>query len=162
MITNLGPVGLTVPMWYCPVRPDEFNADDQWCQANRMHPLNSLGDLAAAVTRAYSPQLAVCYHAWWVPRIGSSSQLYPAPTPANSQENWPTTQSDNNVGKKPILSDRAASQTDPNPLHLGAGAGHPYRGKMRSTNLLFGDGHVEQHKVTDVQMRYFGNYYNFY
>ncbi len=159
MITNLGPVGLTVPMWYCPVRADEFNADDQWCQMNRGHPLNSLGDLAAAVTRAFSPQLAVCYHAWWVPRTGSSG-LYPTTVPAS--DGWPTTQSDNQVGKRPILTDRAASQMNPDPTKLGNGAGHPYKGKLKSTNLLFGDGHVEIHNAAAVQMWFHGNYYNFY
>lgn len=159
MITGLGPVGLTVPMWYCPVRPDEFNADDQWCQANRGHPLTSLADLTAAVTRQYSAQLAICYHAWWVPRMGSAG-LYPTATPAS--DGWPTKQSDNQVGMKPILTDRAASAASNDPLKLGANAGHPYKGKMKTTNLLFGDGHVELHKINQVQMRYFGNYYNFY
>lgn len=159
MITGLGPVGLTVPMWYCPVRPDEYNADDQWCQANRKHPLTSLDDLTAAVTRQYSAQLAICYHAWWVPRTGSAG-LYPTATPPS--DGWPTKQSDNQVGLKPILTDRAASQSSNDPLKLGANAGHPYKGGMKSTNLLFGDGHVELHKITEVGMRYYGNYYNFY
>ncbi|MEY4918571.1 MAG: hypothetical protein RL616_2484, partial [Verrucomicrobiota bacterium] len=25
-----------------------------------------------------------------------------------------------------------------------------------------GDGHVETHKASEIQMRFFGNYYNFY
>src|SRR6185369_1420652 len=43
MIISLGPYGLTVPMWYCPVRPNDFSGpvsgvapylggDDTWCQ----------------------------------------------------------------------------------------------------------------------------------
>jgi prepilin-type processing-associated H-X9-DG protein len=159
MITSLGPVGLTVPMWYCPVRPEELNTDDQWCQANRGHPLTSLADLTAAVTRQYSAQLAICYHAWWVPRSGSSG-LYPSAVPTS--DGWPTTQSDNRVGLKPILTDRAASQMSSDPNKLGSAAGHPFKGKMKSTNLLFGDGHVELHNITAVGMRYYGNYYNFY
>jgi len=159
MITGLAPFGLTVQMWYCPVRPEEQNADDQWSLANRGHPVASLTDLTAAVTRNYGPQLAVCYHAWWVPRTGSSG-LYPTATPAT--DGWPTTQSHLQAGKKPILTDRAASQMNSDPAKLGNGAGHPFHGKMKSTNLLYGDGHVELHNITDVGMRYFGNYYNFY
>ena len=30
MIPGLAPYGLTVPMWFCPVRPDEFNAANNW------------------------------------------------------------------------------------------------------------------------------------
>jgi prepilin-type N-terminal cleavage/methylation domain-containing protein/prepilin-type processing-associated H-X9-DG protein len=161
MITNLGPVGLTVPMWYCPVRPEEYNTDDRWCQANRGHSLTSLGDLAAAVTQQFSAQLAICYHAWWVPRIGNAG-LFPTTTPAS--DGWPSKQSDNQVGKNPILTDRAALPltADPDPLKLGPNAGHPLKGKLKSTNLLFGDGHVELHNSTAVGMRFKGNYYNFY
>ena len=88
MILDLGPYGLTVPMWYCPVRPNEFTADDAWCRQNLGHPLASLTDLSSAVTRAFGPQLAVCYHAWWAPRIGSAAAggLYPV---TNSMT-WPS------------------------------------------------------------------------
>src|SRR5215468_124874 len=30
MISALGPYGMSVPMWYCPVRPDDFMADNNW------------------------------------------------------------------------------------------------------------------------------------
>ena len=73
MISSLGKYGLTVPMWYCPVRPNEFDADNTWIQQNVGHPLMTLIDLSNAVTRAFGPQLAVCYHAWWVPRNGSGA-----------------------------------------------------------------------------------------
>src|ERR1035438_1358355 len=90
MILDLGPYGLTVPMWYCPVRPAEFSGpvtaaapynggDDTWCRLpvgkGLGHPMATLDDLHLAVIRAFSTastpldqQLAVCYHAVWVPR----------------------------------------------------------------------------------------------
>ena len=160
MITALEPYGLTVPMWYCPVRPEDFFADDAWCRASRGHPLGSLPDLIAAVTRAYSPSLAICYHAWWVPRKGSSGSLYPATTPSTNP--WPTSLTDPQSSRQPVLTDRAASGNSPNPGLLGKGNGHPLNGQVRSINLLFGDGHVEPHKANEIQMRYYGNYYNFY
>ncbi len=58
MISSLGKYGLTVPMWYCPVRPNEFDADNTYIQQNQGHPLVSLADLTRAVTRAYG--FAVC------------------------------------------------------------------------------------------------------
>ena len=155
MISGLGPNGMSVPMWYCPVRPAEFSADDTWCRSVRGHGLSNLDDLTAAVTRTYGPQLAVCYHAWWVPRIGSLG-LYPATNP--NTNGWPTSLSDPQVNRQPILTDRTPALNDPDPTHLGNGAGHPYNGRLKNVNLLFGDGHVETHKAALVQMRYLGNY----
>jgi prepilin-type N-terminal cleavage/methylation domain-containing protein len=160
MITNLGPFGMSVPMWYCPVRPDNYAADDAWCMLNRHHALTSLDDLIAAVTRQYG--FAVCYHAYWVPRKGSELVLYPATNP--NTNGWPVSLTDPQVNKQPILTDRAASMTSADPAQLGVGAAHAFGGRVKNTNLLFGDGHLETHRAALVQMRYLGNYnwYNFY
>src|SRR5579862_7625275 len=173
MIFGLQPYGLTVPMWYCPVRPTEFESDNTWCTQNLHHPELSLNDLWSAVVRAFSntnmamnQQLAVCYHAWWVPRSKtlppSAANLYPSITISGQKMYWPAKQTDANASTWPILTDRAASQSDMNPLHLGAGSGHPYGSQMKNMNVLYGDAHVELHKLAVVQMQYFGNYYNFY
>jgi len=121
MITSLGPYGLTVPMWYCPVRPDDFSGpltgapsatvgggDDTWARlpagTGLGHGLASLDDLHAAVIRAYSTlampvnsQLAICYHAWWVPRVGSMgvfSGTYPRALMGTQMTPWPSKQTD--------------------------------------------------------------------
>jgi prepilin-type N-terminal cleavage/methylation domain-containing protein/prepilin-type processing-associated H-X9-DG protein len=187
MILDLGPFVLTVPMWYCPVRPNEFSGgvsasspylggDDTWCRLpvgkGLGHPMATLDDLHLAVIRAFSSastpidqQLAVCYHAVWVPRRqaapGSSFGSF-IPTPPAGALGWPTSLTDPLSGKQPILTDRAASSSSANPALLGNGNGHPYNGRIKSMNLLYGDGHVEQRKKSDIQMRYYGNYYNFY
>jgi len=153
MITGLWPYGLTVAMWYCPTRPADFNADNTWCQTALHHPLIASNDLIAAVTRAFGPTLAVCYHAWWVPRKGSLG-LYPVTVPSTNP--WPTSQSDPAVNLQPILTDRSANLSNPNPNQ--AGGGHPWNGKLKSMNLLYGDGHVETHKAPQVQLRYIGDY----
>jgi prepilin-type processing-associated H-X9-DG protein len=75
---------------------------------------------------------------------------------------WPAIMTDANASLLPILTDRAASQTNPDPLALGGGSGHPLNGKLKSMNLLFGDAHVELHDISEVQMNFHGNYYNFY
>jgi prepilin-type processing-associated H-X9-DG protein len=69
---------------------------------------------------------------------------------------------DANAGQLPILTDRAASQANLDPFALGGGSGHPLNGKLRSMNLLYGDGHVELHDISEVRMNFHGNYYNFY
>jgi len=186
LIYALGPYGLTVPMWYCPVRPDDFSGplraapgpqapggDDTWARLpagqGLGHGLATLNDLHSAVVRVYtgntnSPlntQLAVCYHAWWVPRIGSPG-LFPRITIGGQPMTWPAKQTDNNIGSWPILTDRAASQSNSDPTKLGNGAAHAYHGKLKSCNLLYGDGRVELHNAAAVQMQFFGNFYNFY
>ncbi len=171
MITQLGPFGLTVPMWFCPVRSDQYQTGVNWCKANLTpvgtHTMGNLDDLVAYVTSA-GYGFAVCFHAWWVPRAGNAGNpgagpgpppgIYPyLPPPA---DNWPSRTTDLTVSRLPILTDRSANQNNPSPLQ--AGEGHPYNGSIKNTDLLFGDGHVETHKATLIQMRYRGNFYNFY
>jgi prepilin-type processing-associated H-X9-DG protein len=173
MISELGSFGLTVPMWFCPVRPQQYNDGVDWCKRTLpplgTHAMGTLEDLTAYVTAA-GYGFAVCFHAWWVPRVGNGGNLgaghapawpngfFPVPMPPAPDDPWPTRQSD--PQRQPILTDRSANLNDPSPLQ--AGEAHPYNGRVKSTNLLFGDGHVETRRAVQVQMRYHGNYYNFY
>jgi prepilin-type N-terminal cleavage/methylation domain-containing protein/prepilin-type processing-associated H-X9-DG protein len=159
MISGLGPYGLTVPLWYCPVRRDEFAADDAWCRTTLNHPLLSLDDLTKAVTRGYTPDLAICYHSWWVPRVGSGGSLYPV----SATNTWPSSATDPGAGLQPILSDRLATSGGSTDL-AEAGGGHRSGQKLLSVNLLFSDGHVETRKALQVRWRYTGvyGYGNFY
>ena len=180
LITGLGPYGMTVPMWYCPVRESEFNGpllgppsptvqggDDTWCRLpagqGLGHPLGSLTDLIAAVTRFYggpASDLCICYHSYWVPRKGNPSYVGTFPYTSPNTNPWPTSLADPQVSRRPILSDRLPS-TQASPLSLGA-VGHPVNNKIRNLNLLWGDGHVDLQKAANVQMQFYGNYYNFY
>jgi prepilin-type N-terminal cleavage/methylation domain-containing protein len=177
MILGLAQYGLNVPMWYCPVKPNEYQADDTWCVQNLHHSEQTLNDLWSAVVRAYTPntnqplelQLAICYHAVWVPRSKNAPpivNLYPYISVAGQKQYWPAKQTDANAGTWPVLSDRLVKNDmtgDPNPLHLnGSNGGHPFNGQMKNLNILYGDAHVELHKLAVVQMQYDGNYYNFY
>jgi prepilin-type N-terminal cleavage/methylation domain-containing protein len=157
MIKDLGPHGLTVPMWFCPVRADQYSAGVAWCKANGRPGMGTLDDLTAYVTSA-GYGFAVCFHAWWVPRRGSSGSLFPVTNPSTNP--WPVSLTDPAVSRQPILTDRSANQTSPSPGT--AGEGHPYNGRIKSIDLLFGDGHVEKHQAGVIQVRYYGNYYNFY
>jgi prepilin-type processing-associated H-X9-DG protein len=68
---------------------------------------------------------------------------------------------DPQVAQRPILSDRIPNQKNVPSSQLGAVA-HAFNGKLKNLNILWGDGHVELHKSIEVQMRYFGNWYNYY
>jgi prepilin-type N-terminal cleavage/methylation domain-containing protein/prepilin-type processing-associated H-X9-DG protein len=164
MITALAPYGMSIPMWYCPVRPEEFVADDTWVRANGFpNGLNSTNALIKAVTRAFSPSLAICYHSWWVPRVGSAG-LYPVPPVAIPPiDPWPTSTTDKTINSQPIMTDRLASSGSSTNI-TAAGGAHMINGKLRSTNLLFGDGHVETRSTVLIRWRYTGvyGYGNFY
>jgi len=176
MITELGPYGLTVPMWFCPVRSQQYLDGVEWCKKTLMpagtHTMGNLDDLVSYVTSA-GYGFAVCLHAWWVPRIGNAGNpgaghppawpdgYYPVPPSLPlGLDPWPTRPSDPSAPRMPVLSDRSASLSNPNPLQ--AGEAHPFGGRIKNTNILFGDGHIETRKAILIQMRYQGNYYNFY
>ena len=158
MITNLGSYGMIVAMWYCPVRSEEYAADNQWCLDTLHHSLGNLDDLAAAVTRAYPPYDAICYHAYWVPRSGAAG-LYPV----SDTYTWPSKPTDKNAAIEPILTDRLATSGS-DQVVADAGGGHRYNGSLNSVNLLYGDGHAETRSGRLVQWRYTGayGYGNFY
>jgi prepilin-type N-terminal cleavage/methylation domain-containing protein/prepilin-type processing-associated H-X9-DG protein len=161
LIAGLIPYGMTVPMWYCPTRPKEFNDDNTFVFQTFKHEESTLADLIAAVTRNYpGTDLAICYHSYWVPRTGGGG-LLPSTTPNTNP--WPSSLTDRQIGARPILSDRLALPLTSTPVVASLGAvGHPYNGKFKSLNLLWGDGHVEPKKAQFVSMQFQGNYYNFY
>jgi prepilin-type N-terminal cleavage/methylation domain-containing protein/prepilin-type processing-associated H-X9-DG protein len=161
LIAGLLPYGMTVPMWYCPTRPDEFNNDSAYILQKTGHDEASISDLITAVTKNYQgTDLAICYHSYWVPRKGGSF-TGPLPSTNPNTNPWPVSLTDRQIGSRPILSDRLPSQNNPDPAALGA-VGHPYKGKLKNINLLWGDGHVELRQRALIQMQYYGNYYNFY
>ena len=157
MPTNLGAFGLTVPMWFCPVRPDEYNSAQTWFQQNRSRSIANLDDLTVYLTRDFG-FMAMIYHDWWVPRKADNGQF---PLPAAGQLGWPTKLTDTALNMQPILSDHCMTP-------IGAGMqsinndGHCWKGRLDSVNVLFGDGHVETRMRSQIQVRYTGNWDNYY
>src|SRR5947208_627903 len=74
MVTGMAPYGLTVPMWFCPVRPKDLDDANVNCRARTTppHDIANLDDLKIAVQ--YSGlQFGVIYHDVWIPRQSGSS-----------------------------------------------------------------------------------------
>jgi len=178
--TNMEPqlalIGLTVPMWFCPARPDEFDTLNNMLFQDVGYYIVSTDNLNTALMLVYgTPNLCVINHAWWVPRqvAGAPAQyVFPSPTSGlgkcRTTDGWPVRTTDLIVGFQPIISDycfasggsgsTATLQTN---VAL-AGAGHSYGGSLISVNATFADGHVEPHPRFQIQWQYFGNTTAFY
>ena len=169
MFPAMKPYGITVPMWFCPVRPQAFDIANATCQAETGHDIRDLMDLEIAMGYPGAP-LGASQHDIWIPRyVGAgTSSLYPQVwnyvlgfpnLNANEAYQWPSRTIDIPVSKAPILSDRVVG-TSTNLLQ--ATEGHPVNGHVDSVNVLFGDGHVDLHKSSVMKWRWKGNFYTFY
>ena len=179
MIPGMQPFGMTVPMWFCPARPDEVTVANAQCFAKNKHNIASLSDLQDGVAYLGSTTFGPIFHDFWIPRAlaGNVNNIYPviwlatakAKNPsANELYQWPSKASDPNIAKVPIISDRIVGGgggaqgfgTSTN-LDLATG-GHSINGKVDGSNLLFGDDHVESRRRSAMKWRYIGNASTFY
>jgi len=149
--------GLSVPMWFCPARPDDFLDAKKWVSQNTpTNTLMSINDLVGYYRDRYYANTTfvwIANHNWWVPRMGGSTKF-----PFNNADPypyWPDGTDDPVVNIKPIMSDKCSSLTS-------QVEGHPYRKQVESVNLVFGDGHVEMRKRSEMLMRHTGNSTSYY
>jgi prepilin-type N-terminal cleavage/methylation domain-containing protein/prepilin-type processing-associated H-X9-DG protein len=160
MVLGLEPYGLTVPMWFCPVRPGEFSG----LESDTGIQIRILEDLNKALEMKYGYSFIVASHSWWVPRRrnGNDSEMFPYPSvPAASALQalagtqtriagydaiWPTSASDKTAATLPILTDKCFTYLNTYGTNAGTDiwevTGHPYAGKCRNINMAFADGHV--------------------
>jgi prepilin-type N-terminal cleavage/methylation domain-containing protein/prepilin-type processing-associated H-X9-DG protein len=171
MISGLQPYGLTVPMWFCPVRPENNKDANTKCQTKTGHEIKDLTDLQSGVQYNES-NFGVIYHDVWIPRYAGDvtklSNLFPTrwnyvmgipSLNANEEYQWPSKSTDREVSKVPIISDRViATSTNV----FTAVEGHYLNRKVDGVNILYGDGHVESRKTAAMKWRWKGTYYTFY
>ena len=163
-VSNLEPYGLTVPLWFCPVRPDEYAAANVWALANLGHGLGSPKDLQDYQTRRYGT-FALMYHSWYVPRPMSSGAYFPVPNGSNSRlpDGWPGTTSDPMAARAPIITDLCAISGAVTSLSAGTvSGGHKFNNQVESVNVTFGDCHTETINNKRIQWQYRGNWTSFY
>jgi len=136
-LINLSSYGMTVPMFFCPVRVADYEYAQTWYTAKFFKPFANVTDLnkfftsSASVTvggvtysgRSLNGGYAKLYHDWWVPRantLGAASPdtYFPAisgqasggPTMSGNPANtvgWPRKTSDTSASLSPIISDLA-------------------------------------------------------
>lgn len=158
MLPALAAFNLTIPMWFCPVRPTEYDEANTLLVDATGHSISSLDDLAAALRLRYpGGKFSVLYHAWWVPRPvnGDTRFMFPSSTlgVCRTTEGWPSKLTDRVAATQPIISDYCHAEAGHTNVN-SALDGHSFNGTLRSVNLTFGDGHVETHSRDIIMWQY--------
>jgi prepilin-type N-terminal cleavage/methylation domain-containing protein/prepilin-type processing-associated H-X9-DG protein len=188
MCTNLAPYGLTVPLWFCPVRPYEINPANKWCNTKYGHDVQTVGELSAYFSANY-PQEISMNHNYWVQRYGTipetptsifpkdwsvikiqPSWVQPAPS---SIYGWPNKSTSQSVALVPFISDKCYSgqglglsnsvpmSSDVNTI--SPASAHFSGGGLNGVNAAYADGHVEYHTKNKIVPAYAnGDAYWFY
>ena len=165
MVPGLANYGLTIPMWFCPVRSTEYDAADAGFYHFYHRHIANLTDLNRALQiHGGLGAFVTLYHAWWVPRtrIGSTGPGSQFPSPANTSttcrdtNGWPSRVTDRIAGRQPIISDycnntQADNQSTNTATMLD---GHSLGNQVANVNLAFADGRVETHQRPIIQWQY--------
>jgi prepilin-type N-terminal cleavage/methylation domain-containing protein/prepilin-type processing-associated H-X9-DG protein len=120
--TNAANYGMTVPMWFCPVRGEETT--DQYAAAKTLigHDLSSIDDLIRYLANFFNGNFVILNHNLWVtrtappgfygvlpdPTVGTS----PGSTVANTDPaiyGWPVKTTDRASARVPFMSDACFS-----------------------------------------------------
>ena len=177
-LSNLLPYGMTVPMFFCPCRPNDWDGPiilpyqvgaNTWFKKNYHRDLYYNSDLNLWFTstlpggRSINGGYAKLLHDWWVPRQNSGTPpgpLFPVPdtagklTPLNTPP-WPSKPSDKSASQQPIISDLAeASASSTNVNDIPNYQAHFYNGGLNSINVGYADGHVDTHNRVSIQWQF--------
>jgi len=181
MPAGLKPYGLTVPMWFCPVRAFEYEYANSWFLKNHNSPLATIEDLTI-YSDYYFGTFAMIHHDWWVPRIETGDLIFPDPNGvtgiARLPYGWPAKTTDPCAPLQPIISDYCSApgeaapvseiitgtigENDDIPGYAGGGA-HFNGNNLSSVNTLYVDGHAVTVPKSRMQWQWSSdNYTTFY
>jgi len=166
MPAGLQPYGLNAPMWFCPVRPEDFDAANAYSLKTFGHSLSTINDLTRYFSHAYG-DFCIIYHCWWVPRISTDNVYFPDPKNGTGQarlpDGWPRKTTDKNTALQPIISDFLVANGPPSTANLNqASGGHSFNGSLRSVNTTYADGHTVSVPKAKMLWQWYGNYTQFY
>jgi prepilin-type N-terminal cleavage/methylation domain-containing protein/prepilin-type processing-associated H-X9-DG protein len=178
-LSKLGDYGMTVPMFFCPVRQAELDIANTWfytygvpshrpsivtlAQLNQY--FTSTAGTYPIIGRSENGGYGKLYHDWWVPRRNSGNPpgpLFPVPDPNNKYSPagalpWPSKTSDLSVSQQPIISDYAEGGGSTNVNTIPNTEAHFYGGSLASINLGYADGHVATHNPHQIAWQFSGN-----
>lgn len=164
--------GLTVPMWFCPVRTEETAAQYADAQSYLGHPMTTINDLSNYLEHIVGASgLYVINHNLWVQRPGApgSGLMLPDPSYTYAKTDpaiwgWPVKSIDQASAHVPFMSDACFSgygtPAMPNVSDINItyannipnakkSSGHVSGGKV-SVDLVFVDGHVDSHNMQQI------------
>ena len=169
MPAGLQSAGLTVPMWFCPVRSSEYAAANQWCLTRLGHPMSSIKDLTDYLSVSFG-NFVLMNHNWWVPRKESDGTVFPDPKngtgTARLTDGWPAKTTDRNAAVNPIISDltccvvatpdvnKIPERNDPINGGFVTGNGHFFNGRLVSINTTYADGHTVTVPKSKIQWQW--------
>jgi len=183
-IPSCASYGLTVPMWFCPVRTEETAAQYALARTSLGHDMVSIDDLNRYLSYFWGGTFVILNHNLWVER--KYPNVIPLPNPSVPPTvagtdpaiyGWPQKTTDRASGHVPFLSETCFSgygtpgggNTD-NINITGANypasiiaakktSGHVYGKSLAnlSVNMVFADGHVESHKKQFIKWVYTGD-----
>jgi prepilin-type N-terminal cleavage/methylation domain-containing protein len=165
MPSGLQPYGLTVPMWFCPVRAKEYNDANTYSQQNYGHGIGTVDDLTSYFQRTYV-NFCIMYHCWWVPRISQGQTYFPDPSNGTGQarlpDGWPRKITDRNAVINPIISDYVGASGGSTKVDDIQSGGHFYNGQLNNINATYADGHTVTVTKRKMQWQWMGNWTQFY
>jgi prepilin-type N-terminal cleavage/methylation domain-containing protein/prepilin-type processing-associated H-X9-DG protein len=169
-VTALAPYGMTVPMYFCPVRSVDFTTANSWFLSNFHRAMSQITDLNVYFTstlpggRSVNGGYGKLFHDWYVPRLSNANGgLFPVPgVTANATFppdclGWPQKTSDGVAATVPFMTDLAEYVGNSTNIYLiPNNTAHFYNGALSSINLAFVDGHVEQHTPATIRWQMTG------
>jgi prepilin-type N-terminal cleavage/methylation domain-containing protein/prepilin-type processing-associated H-X9-DG protein len=170
MIPALAPYGLTVPMWFCPVRP----ADMDDAVHTLGHPPYTLQDIETYLDNSEYKGEDKLFHNYWVKRVGGpgADGFYPDfygdssvyKTNDAGIYGWPYKTTDKCLSRVPFISDLLYSDVAFGPpatpiMSSTNDMGHYYNGRLSGVNLAFADGHVAHQPPAAIKTQYVAGYY---
>ena len=190
MCTSLNAYGLTVPTWFCPFRPAEWDAANSRTEQFFGRPIQNITELSAYFGQNYPNVLAI-NHNYWVQRNSvnppTPSGLYPkdwstllpalipiwAKVAPSAIYGWPKKLHDNAAAHVPFVSDKCYagqgagldpnSVMSPDPKNISSKSAHFVNGILIGVNAAYADGHVESHTKNKIVPAYAnGDAYWFY
>ncbi len=175
MIPAVQNYGLTVPMFFCPVRPSELTEAQMWLQKQRKRTLASNEDLRYYYNQRWTFGFAIMQHSWWVPRSGQPGfKVMPSTSRVNTNsmvEGWPTRLEDPGAATSPIITDTLYKDGFETNLQKAWG-GHPtvqadsgfqiQGGRAASISRAYADGHADLARASAIVWRHYGNWTSFY
>lgn len=167
-VDNLAPYGMTVPMYFCPVRDQDYteannefrNGTSSGIGLSAQHKdMLSIADLSKwfSTAKSVNGNYSKLLHDWWVPRMsglqgGFSFPGVMSPNIANTNVNtygWPSKTTDLAAPVSPIISDLAeVSPSSKNVTSINAGQ------TGSNPNYVWGNAHFYGRGLSSINVAY--------